>query len=203
MIAPAIVLVSHHFVWSSAMPRVMPDFPLRFTLGSGQSLPCHLGWRIEDGYLRMTSWSDQAETITLGIWGPGELVIPSLIELEPVELVTLSAVQVVEAKATLQEERQFLIDQVGQASALLVLSRVRPVETRLFRLLVWLGQRFGRISRRGVSLSFQEMNLTHRQLAEIAGMTRVTVTKALSHYRQVGMMVREGNDELLVGQGCR
>jgi CRP-like cAMP-binding protein len=47
------------------------------------------------------------------------------------------------------------------------------------------------------------MNLTHRQLAEIAGMTRVTVTKALSHYRQVGMMVREGNDELLVGQGCR
>ena len=61
----------------------------------------------------------------------------------------------------------------------------------------------GRVSRRGVSLSFQEMNLTHRQLAEIAGMTQVTVTKALSHYRQAGMMVREGNDELLVGEGCR
>lgn len=142
------------------MPEVMPDSPFRFTLGSGQSLPCHLGWRIEDGYLRMTSWSDQAETITLGLWGPGDLVIPSLIELE-------------------------------------------PVETRLFRLLVWLGERFGRVSRRGVSLSFQEMNLTHRQLAEIAGMTLVTVTKALSHYRQAGMMVREGNDELLVGEGCR
>ena len=142
------------------MPEVMPDSPFRFTLGSGQSLLCHLGWRIEDGYLRMTSWSDQAETITLGLWGPGDLVIPSLIELE-------------------------------------------PVETRLFRLLVWLGERFGRVSRRGVSLSFQEMNLTHRQLAEIAGMTQVTVTKALSHYRQAGMMVREGNDELLVGEGCR
>lgn len=142
------------------MPEVMPDSPFRFTLGSGQSLPCHLGWRIEDGYLRMTSWSDQAETITLGLWGPGDLVIPSLIELE-------------------------------------------PVETRLFRLLVWLGERFGRVSRRGVSLSLEEMNLTHRQLAEIVGMTRVTVTKALSHYRQAGMMVREGNDELLVGEGCR
>lgn len=148
------------------MPRVMPDSPLRFSLGSGQSLPFHLGWRIEDGYLRMTNWSDQADTVTLGIWGPGDLVIPSLIGLNPVELVSLSAIQVVEAKATLQDERRFLIDQVGQASALL-------------------------------------MNLTHRHLAEIAGMTRVTVTKALSHYRQAGMMVREGNDELLIGAVSR
>jgi CRP-like cAMP-binding protein len=176
----------------------MPDSPLRFTLGSGQSLPSHLCWRVEDGYVRMTNWSDQAEMITLGLWGPGDLVIPSLIGLEPIELVTLSPVQVVETKASLQEERRFLIDQVGQASALLLLSRVRPVETRLFRLLLWLGERFGRVSHRGVSLSFQEMNLTHRHLAELAGMTRVTVTKALSHYRQTGLLIREGEDELLV-----
>jgi CRP-like cAMP-binding protein len=110
---------------------------------------------------------------------------------------------VVESKATLQDERRFLINQVGQASSLLLLSRIRPVESRLFQLLLWLGERFGRVSRRGVSLSFQEMNLTHRHLAEIAGMTRVTVTKALSHYRQAGMMVREGNDELLVSAGPR
>jgi hypothetical protein len=172
MSTPAIAPVPFRSVWLSAMPRVMPDSPLRFSLGSGQSLPCHLGWRIEDGYLRMTNWSDQADTVTLGIWGPGDLVIPSLIGVNPVELVSLSAIQVVEAKATLQDERRFLIDQVGQASALLLFSRVRPVETRLFRLLLWLGERFGRVSRRGVSLSFQEMNLTHRHLAEIAGMTR-------------------------------
>jgi CRP-like cAMP-binding protein len=180
------------------MPRIMPDSPLRFSLGSGQSLPCHLCWRVEEGYLRITNWSAQAETITLGIWGPGDLIIPSLIGLEPIELLTLSAVQVVETKATPQEERRFLIDQLGQASALLMLSRVRPVENRLYRLLLWLGGRFGRVSRRGVSLSLQDLNLTHRHLAEIAGMTRVTVTKALSHYRQTGMMVREGEDELLM-----
>jgi hypothetical protein len=66
---------------------------------------------------------------------------------------------------------------------------------------VWLGQRYGRVSRRRVSLSFQERNLTHRQRAEIADVTRVTVTQALSHYRQAGMMVRAGNDELLMGEG--
>jgi CRP-like cAMP-binding protein len=141
--------------------------------------------------------------ITLGIWGPGDLVIPSLIGLEPIELITLSPVQVVESRASLQDERRFLIDQLGQASTLLLLSRVRPVETRLFRLLLWLGERFGRVSRRGISLSFQEMNLTHRHLAEIAGMTRVTVTKALSHYRQSGLMVREGEDELLLSESPR
>jgi len=100
--------------------------PFRFSLGSGQSLPCHLSWRI-------------AETITLGIWGPGDLVIPSLIGLEPIELISLSPVQVVASRASLQDERRFLIDQLGQASTLLLLSRVRPVETRLFRLLLWLG----------------------------------------------------------------
>ncbi len=77
------------------------------------------------------------------------------------------------------------------------------METRLFRLLAWLCQRYGRVSRRRVSLSFQERNLTHRQQAEIAGMTRVTVTQALSHYGQAEMMVRAGNDELLMGEGCR
>jgi hypothetical protein len=129
MLAPAITLVLLHFVWLSAMPRIMPDLPLRFTLGSGQSLPCHLGWRIEDGYLRMTSWS-------------------------------------------------------------------APVPAGgLARSTVWTGQ-----PPQGEPLVSGE-DLTHRQRAEIAGVTRVTVTQALSHYRQAGMMVRAGNDELLMGEG--
>jgi hypothetical protein len=94
----------------------MPESPFRFSLGSGQSLPCHLSWRIENGYRRMSNWSEQAETITLGIWGPGDLVIPSLIGLEPIERITLSPVQVVETTATQQHERCFLIDPLGQAS---------------------------------------------------------------------------------------
>jgi CRP-like cAMP-binding protein len=81
---------------------------------------------------------------------------------------------------------------------LLRLSRMRPAELRLFQLLLWIGERFGRVSRRGVSLSFDDMNLTHRHLAEISGLNRVTVTKAISHFRQQGYLLREGVDELLL-----
>jgi len=41
------------------------------------------------------------------------------------------------------------------------------------------------------------MNLTHRNLAEMTGMTRVTVTKALIRFRQEGRIARQGDDELL------
>jgi CRP-like cAMP-binding protein len=57
---------------------------------------------------------------------------------------------------------------------LLLLSRVRRAEDRLFQLLLWLGQRFGRVSSRGVSISFEDMNLTHRQLAEISVITVIS-----------------------------
>jgi CRP-like cAMP-binding protein len=67
----------------------------------------------------------------------------------------------------------------------------------LFRLLIWLGKRFGRVSSQGISLSFSGMNLTHRNLAEMTGMTRVTVTKALIRFRQEGRIARQGDDELL------
>lgn len=67
---------------------------------------------------------------------------------------------------------------------------MRRAEDRLFQLLLWLGQRFGRVSSRGVSISFEDMNLTHRQLAEISGATSVTVTKALSRFRHHGYLLK-------------
>lgn len=41
------------------------------------------------------------------------------------------------------------------------------------------------------------MNLTHRQLAEMASMSRVTVTKALGQFRQQGWLKRVNESEVL------
>ena len=133
-----------------------------------------------------------------GLWGPGELVIPSLIAVTPLQLLALSAAHVSAADPSPQEREAFLINQSLQTSTMLRLSRSRPAESRLFQLLLWIGERFGRVSRRGVSLSFNDMNLTHRHLAEISGLTRVTVTKAMSHFRQEGFLIKDGPDELLL-----
>lgn len=174
---------------------------LHLTLQAAARLPSNFSWRIDEGYLRVASWSDRGETLTLGLWGPGDLVMPSLIAMEPIQLLSLSAGLVEEVVPTAEERERFLLNQALQTSTLLRLSRTRPAESRLFQLLLWMGERFGRVSQRGVSLSFEDMNLTHRHLAEISGLTRVTVTKAISHIRQAGYLLKEGPDELLVREG--
>ena len=184
-----------------AMVTIMPERLLRLNLSAGETLPCNVCWRIDDGYLRLASWTDQAEMLALGIWGPGDLVIPELIGVKPIELLSLSSVQVEEAHPSAEQRQEFLLDQLRQISRMLLLSRVRPVENRLYQFLLWLGERFGRVSSRGVSLSLDDMNLTHRQLAEIVGTTRVTVTKALTRFRQDGQLVKDGDDELLTISG--
>ncbi len=180
------------------MALVMTDRSLRLHLSAGESLPRNVAWQVDDGFLRVTSWRDRSEEpLTLGIWGPGDLVVPALIGLEPLDLLSLSAVDVEEVVPSVEQQQQFLLDHLYHTSTLLMLSRVRPAETRLFQLLLWLGQRFGRVSSRGVSLSLDGMNLTHRHLADISGTTRVTVTKALTRFRHEGCLVKEGADDLL------
>jgi hypothetical protein len=171
---------------------------LHLSLQAGAAVPSNLNWRIEDGYLRVASWSDHGEACTFGLWGPGELVIPSLITVKPLQLLALSSTRIEETTPGPEERETFLLDQCLQTSTLLRLSRTRPAESRLFQLLLWIGERFGRVNSRGVSLSFEDMNLTHRHLAEISGLTRVTVTKAISHFRQDGYLLKDGPDELLV-----
>ncbi|MEB3322018.1 MAG: Crp/Fnr family transcriptional regulator [Synechococcaceae cyanobacterium] len=95
-------------------------------------------------------------------------------------------------------EREFLEDQLRQAATLLLLSRVRPAESRLLQLLDWFGTRFGTMTGQGVLRTFGEKPLTHQQLADIVGMTRVTVTKALSQFRQAGLIAGQGDGSLLL-----
>lgn len=180
------------------MKSVMTSRQLELSLHPGSTVPCHLSWQIEQGYLLVASWSEQGESFTLGLWGPGDLVIPSLMACSPVQLVALSPARIREANPEAKDRETFLMRQSQQISTLLKLMRTRPAEARLFQLLIWMGERFGRISRRGVSLCFEEMNLTHRNLAEISGLTRVTVTKAISRFRQEGALVREGEDDWLL-----
>lgn len=177
--------------------------PLQLSLQASASVPCHLCWRIDEGYLRLASWGERGEGITLGIWGPGDLVMPALIPIEPLQMLALSSSRVEEIEPSDQERQEFLIQHCLQTATLLRLSRTRPAEARLFQLLLWMGERFGRISSRGVSLSLEDMNLTHRHLAEIAGLTRVTVTKAMSHFRHKRFLIKEGCDELLVREAVQ
>jgi CRP-like cAMP-binding protein len=179
----------------------MSERGLRLRLEAGQSLPIHVCWRIEDGYLRATSWTNQRDVFTLGIWGPGEVIIPQLLAQKPIELRTLSSAQVQEWSPDPAHHHACVQGHIQQIATLLELTRIRPAEARLFSLLVWLGERFGTSTAQGRSVPLDPLNLTHRQLAEMASVSRVTVTKALGHFRQLGWLQRTGELDVLSEAG--
>ena len=183
------------------MQPIMSKQGLRLALEAGQSLPVYLSWRVNDGYLRATGWTDQAEIFTLGIWGPGEIVVPELLTRQPVELRALARAGVHEWSPDPDEHHQCCTSHIQQMMMLLQLTRTRPVEARLFHLLIWLGERFGASTEHGLAVPLEAMNLTHRQLAEMASVSRVTVTKALGHFRQQGWLQRVGEAEVLSRAG--
>jgi CRP-like cAMP-binding protein len=54
------------------------------------------------------------------------------------------------------------------------------------------------VSSRGYRLSLKEMNLTHQALADLCGLTRVTVTKMLNRYKSDGVLQQVSKDDLFI-----
>lgn len=180
----------------------MSERRLQLALEAGQSLPIHTFWHVDDGYVRATGWSQQADFFTLGVWGPGDIIVPELLPQMRLELRALCGARVHEVNPDQDAIQAFTSTQMQQMGMLLEFTRIRPAEARLFHLLAWLSERFGSNTEHGRTIPLEAMNLTHKQLAEMASVSRVTVTKALGHFRQQGLLLRLGAQELLTTQGA-
>jgi len=60
---------------------VMSDDRLSLSLGMDAVVPNQWCWRIDAGYLRMVSLTESGENLALGVWGPGDVVIPTALEI--------------------------------------------------------------------------------------------------------------------------
>jgi predicted transcriptional regulator len=180
-----------------ALPKTHPK-ALRLTLLPSDVLPEGLTWRIHDGYTRTTTWDSEGESITLGIWGPGDLVTNAHSGLDPVEVHCLTTVVVEQHNPSDAETLAFLLQQIRNTEEIFEINRIRSAERRLLMLLRWLGLRFGQVSSRGYRFSLKDMNLTHRALAEVCGLTRVTVTKNLNRYKTLGLLQKVSEADLFI-----
>ena len=182
-----------HTVTSSFLKR-----PLQLTLHPQDVLPEGMSWQLHDGYVRATTWDLEGESISLGLWGPGDVISAENPVLQPLELQCLTTVVVEHIELNpllqlqhLQRERQMLAE-------LLTIQRIRSGDRRLLTLLRWIGRSHGQVNSHGCRLSLSELNLTHRALADLCGLTRVTVTKLLSRFRADGRLVAIGENDLLL-----
>ncbi|WP_457767271.1 Crp/Fnr family transcriptional regulator [Cyanobium sp. ULC082] len=181
----------------------MSSPPPRLALTAHELLPENRHWRLQEGYVRTVSWNPEGDTFTLGLWGPGDVVASSLSELRPFEFQCLTNVVVEHHQPSTAEREHVLRQHIRQLEEIFQINRIRASEDRLLALLTWLGRRFGQVSSRGHRFSFKEMNLTHKALGELCGLTRVTVTKRLNRFKSEGVLQQVSPEDYLIPAAFR
>ena len=169
---------------SKASKNTKQIFTRRSFLPEHQSLL----WQIESGFVRTFTYLEDGTTVALGLWGPEDIVGSSLSRLQPYQMECLTKV---EARILPLEEweqpTQTLLHHIQQAEELMVIRSYKKVDTMLLKLLAWLSKKFGLQVEKGRLI---DMRLTHEDLAEILGSTRVTITRILGQFEQEGLIDR-------------
>ncbi len=152
-------------------------------------------WKIEQGIVRTLTWSGEGTAVTLGIWGPGDVVGKPLSKAEPYEIECLDCVRVLALPLSLwAQELNAIILHAQQIEELLSIVNSEKIHTRLLEFLIWLTQKFGH----GVSQGWLlELCLTHQEIAESIATTRVTVTRMLGILEQEGKIIRNHHQLIL------
>ncbi|MDR9403363.1 MAG: Crp/Fnr family transcriptional regulator [Halothece sp. Uz-M2-17] len=186
----------------SAEQNPFPTQPLSFTkearFSQGQHLPIcqNWAWLIETGVVKTYTWNEQGNTIILGYWGKGELVGQALSVVSPYQVECCTPVKAQQVPATLWSSwGECLSQRCQQSEELLFIHRCDPLQERLRLFLVWLAHKFGQPVKEGWKICFK---LTHQELADAIGSSRVTVTRLLRTLEQQGIIKRFGRNCIVV-----
>lgn len=80
-----------------------------------------------------------------------------------------------------------LLAHIQQTEELTVIRSYRRIDLMLLKLLAWFAQKFGCEAKTGQLI---DLRLTHQDLADMLGATRVTITRALGQLEQQGLIER-------------
>lgn len=138
--------------------------------------------------VRTLTWLDNDAIATLGLWGPGDIVGKPLSTIDPYQIECLSKVTATPLPPDRwQQATPALLAHIRQAEEFTLIHSYRRIDAMLIKLLTWLAKKFGRVVETGQLI---DLRLTHQDIAEILGTTRVTITRTLSQFEQQGVIHR-------------
>ena len=117
------------------------------------------------------------------------------VALTDVDLMRLRLVEIEQSPMLAQGIFRHLARRLQQTEAVLAMVGYRRVEERLRHLLMLLKQEVGQPDANGTRLS---VRLTHQQLANAIGTTRVTVTRLLSQLQEEGWLIIDNNRHIIL-----
>ncbi|NJK40264.1 MAG: Crp/Fnr family transcriptional regulator [Acaryochloridaceae cyanobacterium SU_2_1] len=166
----------------------------------GDIVPYHPDscWQIKKGLVRTLTWTEEGDLVTLGLWGIGNYIGQLLSEITPFQIECISPLEMETAFLTGQPLTMVLRSHLRQTEELFSIISHKRASQRLLEFLAWLGRRFGRQLDQGQLI---DLGLTHQLLAEITGITRVTVTRLLTELEQQGELMRLPKQQILLHRG--
>jgi CRP-like cAMP-binding protein len=140
-------------------------------------------WQIESGVVRTYTLTEDGTIITLGFWETGDYVGQPLGGITPYGVECLTSVRVRSLPSDeCANSNQLLLSHLHQTQALLQI-RSGQIYQRFRQLLDLLASKFGAQSDRGQLI---RLRLTHQEIADAVGTTRVTITRLLHQLEDEG-----------------
>ncbi len=169
------------------------DLPKHHVLFS-PGAPCEAIYFIERGRVRVTRLSPEGKSVILALLGPGELLGEAAWEsgehdsyAETLEDACVYQIGREAFQNFIRENPEFglrFINVLGgrlkQAQARIEDLVFRQVPSRVARLLLTLAESHGKVTPAGIRVEFP---LTHQEIADMVGSSRVTVTQILNKFR--------------------
>lgn len=146
-------------------------------------------WKIETGIVRSLTWDEDGRIMTLGFWGEGDVLGTSLSRMKPYQVECLTDVRVSQLSTESSYLLEALLVHVWKSEEFFNIVHQLYVADRFLGLLQWLANQFGESTSQGMLLNFR---LTHQDLADAIGSSRVTITRLMNQFEREKKIHREG-----------
>lgn len=145
-------------------------------------------WKIETGVVRTVTWLEDGTLISMGYWGEGDVVGQPLSRLDPFQIECLTPVTVsLIPSQQWSQELEAILSYTQQAQELHSIVQVQSTDQRLLKFLQWLAKKFSYPTELGLLI---DLRLTHLEIADVLGITRVSVTRMMQKLEQQGLILR-------------
>ncbi len=145
-------------------------------------------WLLKTGVVRTLTVLEDGTSVTLGLWGPRDIVGRVLSKAETYQIECLTPVEAMLLPAhSWHGATEAMILHIQRSGELMEILHCRQAESSLLRLFTWLVKRFGQQVEQGQLI---DLRLTHQDIADLIGLTRVTVTRLLKAFEQQGIIQR-------------
>ena len=153
-------------------------------------------WVLATGVVRTLTVQEEGNSVILGLWGPGDIVGRVLSQTDPYQIECLTSVEAsLLPSSRWDQATESMITHIQRSEELREILHCRQTEALLIRLLTWLAKRFGQKVEQGQLI---DLRLTHQDLADLVGLTRVTVTRVLNDLEQQGIIQRKRRQAIVL-----